>query len=118
MSQSLAIKDVREPIGVAGEGRSDLTVYRLKCVPVTRQENGFTWAVSRRMVAWWYRPQAGEELGCTGGRKERGCGKSGEQDVALLQRQIKWKSTFLIQSRLLGAPTDPFSGVNLGNCLP
>lgn len=40
VSQSLAIKDVREQIGVAGEGRSDLTVYRLKCVPVTRQENG------------------------------------------------------------------------------
>lgn len=38
VSQSLAIKGVREQIGEAREGRLDLTVYRLECVPVTRQE--------------------------------------------------------------------------------
>lgn len=118
MSQSLVTEDVREQIGVAGERRSNLTVYRLKCVPVARQENCPPGQCHGERLSAGTDPQAGEELGCTGGRKERGCGKSGEQDVALLQRQISWKSTFLIQSRLLGTPTDPFSSVNLGNCLP
>lgn len=36
--QPLVIKDARAQIGVAGEGRSDVTVYGLKCVPVTGKE--------------------------------------------------------------------------------
>lgn len=48
MSQPLVIKDARAQIGVAGEGRSDLTVYGLKCVPVTGKERGGAQVAGRR----------------------------------------------------------------------